>query len=254
MVLAPEYGNDPSVFAGLNGAILRSHDGGENWQRCRIPSPAPSISTLVISPKFQEDATLFAGSNADGVLKSSDGGRNWVAWNFGLLDLNIYCLAISPDFGGDETLYAGAESGLFRSTNGGRAWREITLPTGFDVVLSLAISPDFSHDNMVIAGTENNGLLISQDRGKTWHPCGEGVNEEPINFIQFLTTSTGKKGLLALAGGTPLVSRDTGKTWKPWRASRLAGKDVTAIQAPIGFAPGTPTPVGFSDGSIRFME
>ena len=254
VVLAPTFEHDPTVFAGLNGAILRSHDGGENWQRSRLPSPPPAISSLVISPKYEQDATLFAGTNEDGVLKSSDSGRNWVAWNFGLLDLNIFCLAISPNFDADETLYAGAESGLFRSTNGGRAWREVPLPVGFDAVLSLAISPDFAQDNTVLAGTENNGLLLSQDRGKSWHSLGEGTNHEPVNLILFPPASPAKQDLFVLVGGTPLVSKDGGKTWKPWRAGRLTGKDVTAILPPNRGRPGAPALVGFSNGTIKNIK
>jgi photosystem II stability/assembly factor-like uncharacterized protein len=248
VVLAPDFQHDQTVFAGLNGAILRSHDGGENWQRGRLPTPPPAISALVISPKYEQDATIFAGTNEDGVLKSSDGGRNWVAWNFGLLDLTIFCLAISPDFGADETLYAGTESGLFRSTNAGRAWKEVPLPVGFDAVLSLAISPNFAQDNTLFAGTENKGLLVSQDRGKSWQSPCDGTSAEPVNQIAFLNTSSTKQAVLILVGGTPLVSKDAGKTWKLWRGKKLAGRNVTTLLAPDGLEESVL--VGFENGTI----
>jgi len=247
VALSPDFAHQPEVFAGLNGAILRSRDGGETWLRGRLPEPLPAISTLVISPEFEQDETLFAGTNEDGVLKSSDGGRNWISWNFGLLDLNILCLAISPDFGVDETLFAGTSSGLFRSTNGGRAWREVTLPFDFDAVLSLALSPGFSVDHTLFVGTENNGLMLSLDRGKTWQNLTEELKENPVNQIQYLPTAA-KRDLLLLSGGSPLVSKDGGTTWKVWHQDKIKGRNVTAILAPA--RPGEPALVGFEDGRI----
>jgi len=248
VALAPDFGHDPTVFAGLNGALLRSFDGGVTWQRCRLPSPPPAISTLAISPQYAEDGIVFAGTNEDGVLKSSDGGRNWVAWNFGLLDLNVLCLAPSPEFGTDEMLFAGVGSGLFRSSNGGRAWKEVALPFDFDAVLSLAISPDFARDQTVFIGTENNGLWTSSDQGKSWHALVELGGDEAVNQIQLVSTSPTEKEMLILFGGKPLVSKDLGKSWKPWQTKALGGRNVTSI-----LVTGTTerhTLVGFEDGAI----
>ncbi len=247
VALAPNFEHEPTVLAGLNGAILASYDGGFNWQPGRLPAPLPAISALAISPCFQEDGRAFAGTNEDGVLVTNDRGKNWIAWNFGLLDLNILCLAISPEFSADETLYAGAESGLFRSTNGGRAWKEVPLPVGFDAVLSAAISPNFARDNTLFVGTENKGLLVSQDRGKTWRCAGETTQEAPVNGI-FLSPSAPTGEILALLGGALRVSRDGGESWKAWKKKIAGGKNVTAVLAPGG--PRGGVLVGFEDGSI----
>lgn len=247
IALAPDFNHEPTVFAGLNGAILRSSDGGTNWQRSRLPSPPPAISTLVISPNYAEDGIIFAGNNEDGVLVSNDRGKNWIFWNFGLLDLHILCLAISPDFAMDETLFAGAESGLFRSTNGGRAWKEVALPIGFDAVLSLAISPRFAQDNTLFIGTENNGLLVSRDRGRSWIPPIESTSEAPVNQILLSPATSAKQEILILYGGGLLISKDGGKTWKPWQTKKLGSRNVTAVLACHGTEEGVL--VGFEDGN-----
>jgi photosystem II stability/assembly factor-like uncharacterized protein len=247
IALAPDFIHEPTVFAGLNGAILRSYDGGINWQRSRMPTPPPAISALVVSPDFSEDGMVFAGTNEDGVLVSTDRGQSWVSWNFGLLDLNILCLAISPDFSADETVYAGAESGLFRSTNGGRAWKEVTLPIGFDAVISLANSPRFAQDNTLFVGTENKGLLISRDRGISWSQPYGFTSEAPVNQILFSPASQTSKEMLMLHGGTILVSSNGGKTWKPWQVRKLGGRNITAVLAHPGI--GKEILVGFEDGS-----
>ncbi len=189
----------------------------------------------------------FAGTNEDGVLVTSDRGRNWISWNFGLLDLNILCLALSPDFKADETLYAGAESGLFRSTNGGRAWKEVPLPAGFDVVLSLAVSPNFAQDNTLFAGTENKGLLVSQDRGKSWRLAGEGTRDQPVNHI-ILSPRAPTREIIILHGGTLMISRDGGASWKWWKKKLVGTRNVTAVLAER--VPGGEALIGFEDGSI----
>jgi photosystem II stability/assembly factor-like uncharacterized protein len=248
VALAPDFEHEPTVFAGLNGAILCSYDGGINWRQSRLPNPPPAISALAVSPKFAEDGIVFAGTGEDGVLVSNDRGKSWAAWNFGLLDLSIFCLALSPDFAADETVYAGAESGLFRSTNGGRAWKEVALPIGFDAVLSLALSPRFAQDHALFVGTENYGLLISRDRGKSWAPISESTRDQPVNSIVMSPRAPNQLEILLLHGGGLLVSKNSGQTWKPWRTRKFARRDATAILAPHGFGEGIL--VGFADGGI----
>lgn len=254
VAMSPVVEHDPSVFVGLNGGILHSSDGGQNWETARVPSPPPAISALAISPNFVEDGILFAATLEDGVLCSSDSGRHWNAWNFGLLDLNTLCIAISPDFANDETLFVGTQSGIFRSTNGGRAWREVNLPAGFEVVLSLAVSPNFTRDATLFAGTESQGLLRSTDGGKTWQRLGRSRLKNPINAILLAPDFPTRTELLVLHGGSLLTSLDSGKTWKPWPDDVLTGKDVTAILCPNGFEPGVPALIGYSNGTIEFIS
>ena len=244
IALSPDFTQEPHIFSGLNGAILHSYDAGQNWYPSTLPTPPPVVSSLSISPDYSQDGVIFAGTNEDGVLVSNNRGQSWIAWNFGLLDLNILCLAISPDFASDETVFAGAESGLFKSTNGGRAWREVSLPFGFDAILSLAISPKYTQDGTLYIGTENNGLLVSEDRGKSWR-SSESIRDHPVNMILLSPDFPNDQELLSLQGGTLMMSRDFGKTWK----RRLLGsRNVVTALAPHGFHHGIF--VGFEDGSV----
>ena len=250
VAVSPDLEDDPSIFVGLNGGILRSPDKGHHWESALLPSPPPVISSLAISPNFIQDGIVFAGTFEDGVLRSSDRGRHWHAWNFGLLDLNVLCLAISPYFANDETLFVGTQSGIFRSTNGGRSWREVSLPIGFDAVLSLALSPSFDRDATLFAGTENQGLLHSHDGGQTWEKLSKSILKEPVNAIVLTPNFNDRPDILILHGSSTLVSYNGGKNWKSWRSDRLAKKAVTAICAPLGFAPQSPALVGCADGEI----
>jgi photosystem II stability/assembly factor-like uncharacterized protein len=253
VAVSPDLEDDPSIFVGLNGGILRSPDKGHHWESALLPSPPPVISSLAISPNFIQDGIVFAGTLEDGVLRSSDRGGRWDAWNFGLLDLNILCLAISPDFASDETLFVGTQSGIFRSTNGGRAWREVNLPGEFEAVLSLTLAPDFASNGTLFAGTENQGLFRSTDGGKTWQRLAKSKLKEPINSILLAPDFVARPELLILHGNQLLISTDCGRSWGPFRANLVTRKSVAAILCPYGFDPSVSVLVGYADGSIKFI-
>ena len=248
VVIPPDFDREPSVFVGLAGGILRSLDGGQNWESAYVPSPPPVISTLAMSPNYDEDGLLFAGTVEDGILSSTDRGRRWNTANFGLLDLNVLCLTLSPDFAKDETIFAGTQSGIFRSTNGGRSWREVNLSIGFQAVLCLTLSPNFATDATLFAGTEHHGLLRSTDGGLTWQRLAKSVLRHPINSILLAPDFHKRPEMLILEGGNPMLSTDGGKSWEIWREEMQAGKDVTAVYAPHGFE--STALIGFSDGTI----
>ena len=159
-----------SVFAGVNGAAICSHDAGESWTIVGLASPPPNVVALAVSPNYVEDGMVIAGTSDDGVFVSTDRGVSWIAWNFGLVDAHVYTLAFSPVYRADRTLLAGTESGIFVSKNGGRGWSEIDFPMDAAPVMSLAFSQEYEDDGLIYAGTESNGLFVSDDSSKTWRP------------------------------------------------------------------------------------
>jgi len=250
VVVSPGFVSDRSVFAGAQGGILRSVDGGKNWNVAILPSPPPLISTLVVSPDFAHDGTLFAGTVEDGVFRSADRGSHWAGWNFGLLDLSVFSMAISPDFAHDETLFVGTETGIFRSTNGGRAWREVNFPAEFPPVLSLALSADYTNDGVLFAGTESCGLLCSDDRGRTWTRLGEDIVSEAVNGLVRSPEFPAKPDVLVLLSDALLVSRDGGQSWSDWKAGLPIEQGMASVAAPQGLDPDAPLLVGLIGGDV----
>src|SRR6188474_2813010 len=41
VAVSPDLEDDPSIFVGLNGGILRSPDKGHHWESALLPSPPP---------------------------------------------------------------------------------------------------------------------------------------------------------------------------------------------------------------------
>ena len=244
---SPDYEQDHTIFAGVQGGVLRSTDGGSTWRSTIFPAPMPTVISIVVSPDFAVDSTLFAGTAEDGILVSLDGGLSWEAWNFGLLDMNILCLAISPGFSQDETLFAGTTTGLFMSTNGGRAWREVDLLTDFPAILSLAISPDFHSSGLIYAGSEEHGLFCTNGRVNEklkWESASAFLNE-PINLLSLLRCFPNRLKYYYYIARKSFSSSDGANTFINWTRSALPEDfQITAIAAPMGFGASAPVLVG----------
>ena len=227
--------SDGSVFAGFHGGIFRSLD-GNTWVPSLLPTPLSRVVALVVSPNFEEDGLILAGTEKNGVFGSTDTGLRWSPWNLGLLDFNVLSLVISPSFASDRTVYAGTESGLFRSTNGGRAWRTVPTPLEVGSVLSLAIPPGLTKTSTVLMGTEAHGLFISTDDGATWQSSFSPRTDEPVNAIASMHNL-----FWILLPQQVLVSRDRGALWSAY--ATFSGSNgltllVTAAQLTVGLAEG----------------
>ncbi len=247
VAVSPTFASDRTVFAGVHGAVLRSHDRGETWHYAELRTPPPVVTCLAVSPAYEQDGIVFAGTLEDGVFRSADRGSRWAAWNFGLIDLGVLCLALSPVFSEDETLVAGTETGLFRSTNGGRAWRELGLPTELAPVLSVALSPHYTKDGLLLAGTESNGLWLSQDRGRSWKLV-EALGESAVNAL-VMQESGEALAIAALADDRVMISRDGAATW----TVVTSDEELTPVclAAPSGLGPNAVLLVGCADGRVR---
>lgn len=233
-----------TVFAGVNGAVLRSDDAGEGWQIVGLASPPPLVVALAVSPQYAEDGIVAAGTAEDGVFISSDHGRSWVPWNFGLVDRQVYALVFSPDFATDGTIFAGTESGVFRSHNRGRAWRDVPFPMEAAPVLSLAVSPTYGQDGRLYAGTEKNGLFVSHDFGLIWRQIGPDEIPTPVNAIQIVAQPAVEIWLLL--DDSLIASSDGGSTWQrryDFPANKLAITLLCDDVIRVGFADGDVLPM-----------
>lgn len=196
------------VFAGINGGVLRSSDGGGTWFTAALSNPPPLVVAMALSPAWEEDGALLAGSAEDGIFASTDRGVNWRPWNFGLIDLNVNALAWATS----ALAFAGTESGIFRSRNGGRAWRPLPFPMELAPVISLQLSPDFDSDQTLYAGTEEHGLQVTRDGGGCWQAVELPVAGEAVNAM-----ANTDQGLALTLDEYLLLGRDGGASWETLR-------------------------------------
>lgn len=233
------------AFAGMQGGVLRTSNGGADWYFSPLSAPPPVISCIAVSPEFETDGMLIVGTLEDGIFRSENRGGVWTPSNFGLLDLRVFSLAISPHFRSDETIFAGTESGVFVSTNAGRAWRETAFSMDDGPILSLAVSPS----GAIFAGTESSGLCKSEDWGKSWFRRDDNVLSGSINQLVLLNDD---EHLLALHDDQILASNDGGQNWQSWQEALPSG--ITAFAMLDSSAKSTRLSIGFRDGQMQIIQ
>ena len=116
-----------TILVGTIGqGVMRSHDGGETWQRMGIYQGMHSdamVRTLVHHPKRPE--IVYAGTDK-GLYCSDDAGASWQQQASALSPFAVWAIAIDPR--NPKMMFAGTgtpcRATLFRSADGGKTWKE----------------------------------------------------------------------------------------------------------------------------------
>lgn len=255
--LSPTYEQDRTVFIVVRGNLLKSEDGGSDWQRILNGLDNQSqLSSLAISSQSRK--TLFLASHEDGIYKSQDEGNSWAKVNHGLENLNIDLVSIAPN--SDEIVFAtGVERGLYKTENGGETWKQVIdgnqkitavafIPQQNEQIIigdrqgilyssknggktweelfrlqnsgairTLAISPNFFSDKTFFVGTEKRGIFKTVDGGKTFEEVNEGVSDKSISSIAFSPNYTNDLTLYASTWKEGVFQSNNGG--KNWKKS-----------------------------------
>ncbi|OGY44473.1 MAG: hypothetical protein A2729_02305 [Candidatus Buchananbacteria bacterium RIFCSPHIGHO2_01_FULL_39_14] len=164
--LAVDNFNNLIVYAGNSvGDILKSVDGGGNWQV--IGRLNDRVTKILISP--QDTRIIYVATRSKGIFKTTNAGNQWNNLNDGLKQFsasleyrNLIFDATKPN----SLLYA-AKYGLLKSDDGGQSWTAINLitpPASVDI-LALAISPK---NNLEIYYATTSTFYKTIDGGKNW--------------------------------------------------------------------------------------
>ena len=126
MAISPAFARDGTLYVSTSQGLLRSRDRGQTWDVIDESLGSHQVISLLISPDFGSDNTIFANTSSLGIYRSVDGGESWDIVTTGLSITKAEGLAVSPNFGNDATLFAGTvDGGLFITTNGGDLWTEL---------------------------------------------------------------------------------------------------------------------------------
>ena len=152
VVASPTYAVDDTLYLAAYGALFRSKNSGDSWERLQIPW-LNTPRHVVFSPYYDADGTLWISYfwieghgeyPPNGIARSRDYGITWKMVNQGLpvnyLDGWIMGVGISPNYMADTTLYAVERIvdetwQVYRSQNGGDTWGHLgaaplVYPTG----------------------------------------------------------------------------------------------------------------------------
>lgn len=155
-----------SLFAGVeHGALVFSHDAGQNWHEALVGF---DLHRIAIDPK--DPSHLLAGAG-EGLFESFDAGEGWSAAQ-ALKGKYIHAVVFDPHVPGRVFVYADIHgSPLYRSDDNGRTWRPIGvgLPNA-QPADTLCLHPTMP-DVLLYAGDtgqRESRLFFSADGGETW--------------------------------------------------------------------------------------
>jgi hypothetical protein len=166
-----------------NGNCVAVVDTREIWRRSAAGEWSPVASAdIALGPIVPANGTIFAGANSDAILvRVPAGGPAGRLHGFDRISgrqewfgngppLHVRSLTATAD--GATILAAVHVGGIPRSTDGGETWIP-TIPIAFDVheVRAHPIRPN------VVAAAAAVGLCLSEDGGRNWTVCKDGLAE-----------------------------------------------------------------------------
>lgn len=241
------------VYAGTEPSNLyRSADGGRSWQRLpalrELPSeptwsfpPRPwthHVCTIALHPSDPD--WLAVGIELGGVMRSRDGGASWEDHNPQAYS-DAHRLLTHPL--APVRLYEVAGQGIARSEDLGESWRRIdgALDRHYAWVQALdPADPDLwyvavSRSPYAAHGNGDGQARLFRSRGDGFTPIDTWGDAPDLRRMPYaLATFPGEPGhlLVALRGGTLLLTRDAGETW-----SRLPVRLDDAIELAVAAGP-----------------
>lgn len=257
--------------SGHSGAILRSLDGGRNWEQFAIEGTGRLQFRDIHAASKDVAWVLSAGNGPQSTIHATtDGGRSWQRQFVNADSAAFYdCLAFfDAETGVAISDASGGRTNILRTTDGGANWRLLpaeAVPAplegegAFAASGGCAVSHGPRHGWLAM-GTPAARIFLTTDRGATWtaHPTpvvsGESAGLTAVSFRDTLhgIGVAGRIGSSRLmtsdtAAAAVAVTGDGGRTWtlrnRPVRPGALFG--VTHV---IGAGPGTA--VAVSPGGI----
>jgi|GEM_PF-3683700 len=133
--------------------VIRSVDGGVQWQILTLPFEAAEIHDLVIHP----NADILFAATSQGLYRSLDLGDTWtfLPFPFGSDDVRALAAETSPPY----RTYAGLADGeVFVSLDPNDGWVSLGIPAPGFAISTLEIDPD--DPDTLYAGTEGRSAFV----------------------------------------------------------------------------------------------
>jgi photosystem II stability/assembly factor-like uncharacterized protein len=167
---------DGAIGDAGDGALYRSRDGADSWQKVPLPEGVNGPNSLTVDRKDANRLYLSAWrrripgpEGGGGIYLSPDGGRSWK--HVLSQDQHIYDVAVDPRDA--SRLYAcGFESNAWRSVDRGESWQRIR---GYNFKWGHRVIPDPFNASMIYVLTYG---------GSVWHGPAAG---DP-NAVEDITT------------------------------------------------------------------
>ena len=160
-----------------------------------------TLTCMSVDP--EDPKKIFAGTEHSGLFYTEDAGKHWHRADPQVPKMFLYsALALQ---GG--VMVGTVPSAVYRSENGG--WEELEGVRLHSAAANFPPSPELqsrarylAYDpydkNRLYAGIEVGGMVLSDDNGRSWEPCNDGLTDMDIHEI---LASTQHKDMVFLACG-----------------------------------------------------
>ncbi|NOQ25598.1 MAG: T9SS type A sorting domain-containing protein [Bacteroidales bacterium] len=185
--------NDTVISVGEAGVILRTINGGQNWNQL-----SSGTSEILNEVFFCNNTDGYIVGRNGTVLKSSDAGATWVNLNFPNSYHISSCNFFNKDTGWVATEYPGT---VYKTVNGGSSWDSIYHVSSFYDIYFIDSDTGF-----VVSFTEF--VYRTTDGGENWSAINVGAYMG-LQGIYFANKQIGY-----VCGGSNLYkTTDSGITW-----------------------------------------
>jgi photosystem II stability/assembly factor-like uncharacterized protein len=188
---------DKNDFAGKNGGLFKSTDGGNTWRKLSKGLPDDLVQiNVAVSPSQPNRVYAVASTTTPneyqtdkgmGCYRSDDAGESWTritddprpAMKIGGGDLPV----VRVDPKNSDVVYS-ASIVTVRSEDGGKTWSSIRGAPGGDDYQNIWIN---SENPNIILLVSDQGALVSVNRGKTW---SSWYNQPTAQLFHVITTNS----------------------------------------------------------------
>ncbi|MFT4512586.1 MAG: photosystem II stability/assembly factor-like uncharacterized protein [Planctomycetota bacterium] len=233
-----------AVFFAAGHEMMASFDGGKTSHRVFAPK-AGHIESIAVSPGFEHDRTIFAGTSTGLLMTSKDAGKTWSSIKLAAPATHI---EPSPNFAEDQVMWVSTwGAGVLRSDDGGKTFGSCGVGlTDGEVNEVRATRGTTTYE--LFACTRNDGVFLSMDGGKGWTHTALRVNKttQTTNHYTSLAISPNwpeDKTVLCGSFEGLNISHDGGTTWResnvnPPRIGRIVDVSPTFAKDQHVFACG----------------
>jgi photosystem II stability/assembly factor-like uncharacterized protein len=243
-VLVVDPSDSDVLYASVGDTgVLKSTDGGKNWQRKNFGLINRAVQKIVINP-FRPNE-LYA-CTAGGLYRSRNGAEQWESIGFSP-DTAVYAVAMVPSR--PDTIYAAIDNFLYRSLNNGKSWHLIP-DTIRAITRAIVVSPvnpgelyigtdagiykvkndgdtitvihgpdeweqersdlvvDPFHTKVVFALSDTSGILWAHESEWKWRKMNEGLQKEDFPILSIAINPVKPRTLCATTRSGKILAYD----------------------------------------------
>ena len=188
------------LLCGISGKVLRSKDGGENWNLYQLPYWLPMRSII-----SQDSISLCVGGIAYDrgiIFRSQDHGLSWTLIDTPEVELRDVI------FTDQQTAYACGFGTVMKSVDAGLTWEVLDVKGEFFSALA------FSTPQIGFAVGRTGSIMRSLDAGESWETLRNGdALGKSLHFYNDIVFWDSETGYIVGDKGLVLQTTDGGENW-----------------------------------------